>query len=264
MKAAGENAVVVMRGWRRRNPDLIVPAARDTAISEASMVRRRAFAEALRREMGHTFSVDSMAVSIASDSIGASGAVLRSRYWLARSVRTGKGPIARRIGWVDYREQWWRLGERWVFGDIEAVGELTWEPGAELADADRFPSRTGKSMSPIAIDERLREARRLLEHGFDEEHGELRPEAASQPVPLKTVQPNYPEFAREARIQGKVVLRVLVGVDGEVKSIRVSHGITGLNEAALDAVKRWIFEPAFDEEGNPIAAWVDVPIDFHL
>ncbi|HEY6573088.1 MAG TPA: TonB family protein [Candidatus Eisenbacteria bacterium] len=84
-----------------------------------------------------------------------------------------------------------------------------------------------------------------------------------EPVPVTTVQPVYPEFAREAQIQGKVVLHVLVGKDGRVKNVKVAKGVTGLNEAAMDAVKRWVFKPALSNN-KPVAVWVEVPVDFHF
>ena len=84
-----------------------------------------------------------------------------------------------------------------------------------------------------------------------------------EPVPVTTVQPVYPEFAREAQIQGKVVLHVLVGKDGRVKNVKVSKGVTGLNESAMDAVKKWVFKPALSNN-KPVAVWVEVPVDFHF
>lgn len=84
-----------------------------------------------------------------------------------------------------------------------------------------------------------------------------------EPVAVTTVQPVYPEFAREAQIQGKVILHVLVGKDGRVKNVKVMRGVTGLNEAAVDAIKRWVFKPALSQN-KPVAVWVEVPIDFHF
>ena len=84
-----------------------------------------------------------------------------------------------------------------------------------------------------------------------------------EPVPVTTVQPVYPEFAREAQIQGKVVLHVLVGKDGRVKNVKVSKGVTGLNESAMEAVRRWVFKPALSNN-KPVAVWVEVPVDFHF
>lgn len=84
-----------------------------------------------------------------------------------------------------------------------------------------------------------------------------------EPVPVTTVQPVYPEFARDAQIQGKVVLHVLVGKDGRVKNVKVIRGVTGLNDSAVDAVKRWVFKPALSNN-KPVAVWVEVPVDFHF
>jgi periplasmic protein TonB len=84
-----------------------------------------------------------------------------------------------------------------------------------------------------------------------------------EPVPVTQVQPAYPEFAREAQIQGKVVLHVLVGKDGRVKNVKVIRGVTGLNEAAVDAIKKWVFKPALSNN-KPVAVWVEVPMDFHF
>lgn len=82
-----------------------------------------------------------------------------------------------------------------------------------------------------------------------------------EPVPVTRIEPTYPEFAREAQIRGKVTLHVLVNTEGRVRDIRVIHGVTGLNEAAVDAVKRWVFRPA-TSGGKPVAVWVEIPIDF--
>jgi TonB family protein len=84
-----------------------------------------------------------------------------------------------------------------------------------------------------------------------------------EPVPVTTVQPAYPEFAREAQIQGTVILHVLVGKDGRVKNVKVIRGVTGLNEAAVDAIKRWVFKPALSNN-KPVAVWVEVPLNFHF
>ena len=84
-----------------------------------------------------------------------------------------------------------------------------------------------------------------------------------EPVPVTRVEPSYPEFAREAQIQGKVTLHVLVGKDGRVKSVKVIKGVTGLNEAAVEAIKKWVFKPALSNN-KPVSVWVEVPMDFHF
>jgi protein TonB len=84
-----------------------------------------------------------------------------------------------------------------------------------------------------------------------------------EPVPVTRVLPNYPEFAREAQIQGKVILHVLVGKDGRVRNVKVIRGVTGLNDAAVEAIRGWVFKPALSNN-KPVAVWVEVPIDFHF
>lgn len=83
------------------------------------------------------------------------------------------------------------------------------------------------------------------------------------PTPLSIVQPNYPEMARDGKIQGRVILHVLVGTDGRVKKIKVIRSITHLDQAAKDAVRQWIFKPAL-RNGEAVAVWVEVPVEFHF
>jgi len=83
------------------------------------------------------------------------------------------------------------------------------------------------------------------------------------PAPVSQVQPVYPDMAREANIQGKVILHVLVGKDGRVKNVKLIRGVNYLNDAAMDAVKKWVFKPALSNN-KPVAVWVEVPVDFHF
>ncbi len=82
------------------------------------------------------------------------------------------------------------------------------------------------------------------------------------PQPVTRIDPSYPEMAREAEIQGRVVLHVLVGRDGRVKSVKVVRSIAYLDEAAKQAVRQWVFKPAL-KAGEPVPAWVEIPVDFH-
>jgi len=77
------------------------------------------------------------------------------------------------------------------------------------------------------------------------------------------VKPVYPQIAIDAGVSGTVTLRVLVGVDGRVEDVRVLDGIPLLNGAAMDAARRWRFEPA-RVSGRPVRVWVALPIRFRL
>lgn len=80
---------------------------------------------------------------------------------------------------------------------------------------------------------------------------------------LEIEPPDYPELAREAGTEGRVTLAVLVGADGSVVQAHVADSVLGLDEAALAAVQRAVFEPAL-QQGKAVAAWVVIPIEFAL
>jgi TonB family protein len=61
------------------------------------------------------------------------------------------------------------------------------------------------------------------------------------------VQPEYPELARKMNITGTVKVQVVVAPNGTVKDAKVVGGHPVLATAALDAVKKWRFEPAANE-----------------
>ena len=77
--------------------------------------------------------------------------------------------------------------------------------------------------------------------------------------------PAYPALSRRVREQGRVLVRVLVDVNGVAASVELSasSGSARLDQSALDAVKRWKFVPARKGE-LPVSAWVVVPILFSL
>lgn len=77
--------------------------------------------------------------------------------------------------------------------------------------------------------------------------------------------PVYPRQAIARGIEGTAVLRVLIGQDGETIEIRIhrSSGAALLDQAAIEAVRRWAFRPAV-VGGRAVAAWVEVPVRFRL
>jgi periplasmic protein TonB len=77
--------------------------------------------------------------------------------------------------------------------------------------------------------------------------------------------PQYTDEAREAKLQGKVTLRVLVGADGRAAQIRIVQGIgLGLDERAEQAIRGWKFVPAHDAAHRAVADWVTVEAVFRL
>jgi TonB family protein len=77
--------------------------------------------------------------------------------------------------------------------------------------------------------------------------------------------PQYAEEAREAKLQGKVTLRVLVGADGRASQIRIVQGIgLGLDERAEQSIRGWKFVPAQDATRRAVPAWITVETVFRL
>src|SRR5436190_1505085 len=83
------------------------------------------------------------------------------------------------------------------------------------------------------------------------------------PVILGQYAPVYPAAAIEARVQGTVLVRTLVGKDGTVRKVRIARSIPMVNDAALEAVRHWEFAPA-RRKGEPVAVWIMLPVKFTL
>lgn len=78
---------------------------------------------------------------------------------------------------------------------------------------------------------------------------------------IRQVQPDYPELARQRHIHGLVIVEVHVNRVGRVTDARVVTGHPLLREAALIAVRQWVYEP-FKFAGEPVEAVTTVAISF--
>jgi protein TonB len=76
-------------------------------------------------------------------------------------------------------------------------------------------------------------------------------------------EPQYPVWARNARISGEVVLRAIISKTGTVKDLAVLSGPSALRESALDAVGKWRYRP-FLLNGKPIDVQTMVTVKFSL
>jgi TonB family protein len=83
------------------------------------------------------------------------------------------------------------------------------------------------------------------------------------PVLITMAQPVYPDMARQAEVEGTVMVRALVGKDGKVQDAFVTEGIPMLNESAIAAAKKAVFKPALQQH-KPVAVWVQIPMRFTL
>ena len=87
--------------------------------------------------------------------------------------------------------------------------------------------------------------------------------AIKQPTKLKNVPPVYPPIAQSARVQGVVIIEATIGADGKVKDAKVLRSIPLLDQAALDAVKQWVFTPTL-LNNVPVPVIMTVTVNFTL
>jgi protein TonB len=83
------------------------------------------------------------------------------------------------------------------------------------------------------------------------------------PQKIKDVRPSFPPAAMAARVRGTVVVEATIGPDGRVQSTKLLQSIPLLDEAALDAIRQWEYEPTF-VSGKAVAVVVTVTIQFGL
>ncbi len=139
-----------------------------------------------------------------------------------------------------------KIGLPWMKDDTGSPG-----PG----DSDTIGSSSGRTMG-----DGLRDG-----PGGRGESSTTYREGVTLPRCVYCPDPQYTDEAREAKLQGKVTLQVLVGADGRAAQIRIVQGIgLGLDERAAQAIRGWKFVPAQDAGRRPVPAWVTVEAIFRL
>ena len=87
------------------------------------------------------------------------------------------------------------------------------------------------------------------------------------PIPgtlISAPSPTHSERARKAKIEGSCIVGLVVDEKGNSTNLRIITGLGfGLDERAIEAVKKWKFEPAL-KDGKPVPAKIAVQVDFHL
>jgi periplasmic protein TonB len=84
-----------------------------------------------------------------------------------------------------------------------------------------------------------------------------------EPKKLKNVPPVYPQIATQARVQGVVILECTISPQGKVTDVKVLRGIPLLDQAAIDAVKQWVYTPTL-LNGVPVPVIMTVTVNFKL
>jgi TonB family protein len=85
----------------------------------------------------------------------------------------------------------------------------------------------------------------------------------AEPKRIKYVDPVYPPEAQRAKLQGYVILEAVIGTDGTVRDVKVIKSTALLDQAALDAVKQWRYEPS-TVNGTPVQVTMSMTVIFSL
>jgi TonB family protein len=87
--------------------------------------------------------------------------------------------------------------------------------------------------------------------------------AVKPPLLVKSVDPVYPADARKAGVEGVVILSAKTDATGHVRDVMILRSIPLLNQAAIDAVKQWVYEP-YVKDGKPTPIAFTVTVRFQL
>lgn len=133
------------------------------------------------------------------------------------------------------------LDERLGKADLALYGK----PGVFLRDA-REPKLSA-------------EARKAMEKAHEEGGGTTRPEIIDS-----SKRPSYTKAAREAKIEGRVVIESIIGEDGRISKVRILENLPkGLGFQAMNAVCHWRFKPArFGQQ--PVKVYYNLTVNFKL
>jgi periplasmic protein TonB len=80
---------------------------------------------------------------------------------------------------------------------------------------------------------------------------------------VKKVPPEYPEAAKKAHIKGHVILKAIIGKDGDVENLQIVSGPPELAPASIEAVKQWKYRP-YLQQGKPVEVETEIDLNFTL
>lgn len=101
--------------------------------------------------------------------------------------------------------------------------------------------------------------------GADEVTYEAGKNGVGQPSCLHCPPPNFSNAALKNKLEGTVVLRVVVDTNGRATDIQIVKRVgLGLDEQAVEAVRKWSFKPALDKNGRPVRVMAVIEVTFRL
>jgi periplasmic protein TonB len=120
--------------------------------------------------------------------------------------------------------------------------------GAPFADLGRTPPKLPPPLAPAPV----------------KLSGPVRPGTLVQsPRKIVDVRPLYPDIAREARVQGTVVLEAVLDRGGRVSQLRILESVPLLDAAAIAAVRQWQYTPS-TLHGIPVEVLMTITVTFTL
>jgi protein TonB len=155
------------------------------------------------------------------------------------------------------------IAPRFVPREILHIDEPSAPPPIDLGGL-HVPGGTGSSMAPNGV---------LASIGRELSVVPLPPPAPSTQPPrvsrmmegnlIYRVQPQYPPLARQARVQGIVVLRAMISREGKIENLQVVSGHPMLVQSAMDAVRQWRYRPYY-LNNEPVEVETQVTVNFTL
>jgi len=85
----------------------------------------------------------------------------------------------------------------------------------------------------------------------------------AQPALIRQIPPVYPPLAKQARIQGTVVMNATIARDGTVQNLTMVSGHPLLAQAAMDAVRQWVYQPTL-LNGEPVGVETEIDVNYTL
>ncbi len=86
---------------------------------------------------------------------------------------------------------------------------------------------------------------------------------SEKPKEIKRVNPEYPELAKKAGVEGTVVVKVLVNTKGDVEKVEVLKSHPLLDDSAVEAARQFKFKPG-KQRDKYVKVWVSIPFNFTL
>jgi TonB family protein len=165
-------------------------------------------------------------------------------------------------------------------------------PKGVSAPAAAAPTVARTVLPPLQVEVVAGDSHRLVRAGNDSVRVDLRPGTVPQPAPERSdtvtaasvtsnavervqmsadtsamvsspVRPSYPLLARQMKVQGSVILRALIGRDGNIQDLRLVSGPGILAAAAEDAVRQWRFKPHY-EGSEAVETQAKITVNFTI